>query len=181
MGRYQIDCELWSASRADFLNEILFGNMNQILKAVLPSIAGEYLSGVDFNTVKASFAGEISMENIALNPALFKKQGLPFLIKYSNIRKLEINVQWLKAKSEPGVVKMSDIHLLLVPSPLSKSDPTEQRIDFLDEITKQCYTKVKSLNNKGESGALSGLKTVIVDNLQVCSLLRRSNCIIELV
>lgn len=143
--------------------------MNHILKAVLPSLAGEYLSGVDFNSIKTSYlTGEISIENVALNPSIFQKQGLPFLVNYSNIGKLEIKVPWLKAKSEPSVVKIRDMHILMTMAAPNKVEPLTQRIAFLDEITKQCYAKVKALDSKeGKEGAFAGLKVAIIDNLQV--------------
>lgn len=156
---HQIDSNLFFISKR---------KMNQIIKAVLPQLAGDYLQGVDFNSIKSSFSGEISMENIALNPTLLQKHGIPFNVTYSNIKKLEAKVPWLKAKSEPSVVKITDMCLLMTLAEPNKVDPLTQRTNFLDEITKQCYAKVKALDGKDNSGGpFAGMKVAIVDNLQV--------------
>lgn len=143
--------------------------MNYLLKYLVPTLLGDYIEGIDYNNVKTSyFSGQISLQNIALKKDIFTKKGIPLDIQYSIIGKLELRVPWLKVRKEPIVVTVNDMYLIITLSDPQKIDPIRQRLFFMNEISRACYEKTKSMDTQDENkGNFSSMKINILDNLQI--------------
>lgn len=143
--------------------------MNYLLKYLVPTLLGDYIEGVDYDNIKTSyFSGLISLQNISLKKDIFTKKGIPLDISYSTIGQLELRIPWLKVRKEPILVTVNDLYLVITLSDPQKIDPVRQRIFFMNEISRACYEKTKSIDAQEEkSGNFSSVKVNILDNVQV--------------
>jgi N-terminal region of Chorein or VPS13 len=65
--------------------------MDYVLRYVLPSLLGNYISGIDKNNMRTNFfSGKVSLEKVFLNPNLLNSLQIPVKIVYSDIGKLEL-------------------------------------------------------------------------------------------
>ena len=144
--------------------------MNHILKFLIPTLLGDYVEGLDYNNIKASyFSGEVILENFSLRKNIFSQKGIPLDIAYSLVGKLELRVPWLKVRKEPIAATLSDVYMIITPSDALKIDPLRQRASLMNEISSKCYKQIKPNENKEEGkGGFSEMKINIIDNIQVC-------------
>lgn len=145
--------------------------MEHILQYILPSILGDFIQGIDKNHMKTNLlSGKVSLQGVSLNPAILKTLNLPSKIIYSNIGKFEIKIPWLQRLKQPMEIYLEDLFVILEPtSSVDDFDIVEERIKFLNALTKECRNKLKNLNqdpNK-EGSSMDYYKILILDNLQV--------------
>lgn len=143
--------------------------MNYLLKYIVPTLLGDYIHGIDYDSIKTSyFSGEISLENISLKKDIFIKKGIPLSIVYSVIGKLELKIPWLKVRKEPLVATLRDMYIVIALSNPKQIDPVRQRAVLMNEISKACYEKIGSNDAQGENKKnISAMKINIIDNIQV--------------
>lgn len=148
--------------------------MDYVLRYVLPSLLGNFISGIDKNNMRTKFfSGKVSLEKVFLNPNLLKSLQIPVKIVFSDIGKLELKIPWMKRLKEPIEIYLEDVCVLLeAVESMEDYDIVSERISFLDRLTEQIMTKVKSLDESAknkEGGSLSYYKVLILDNFQVKS------------
>lgn len=61
----------------------------------------------------------MSLENLRLSKDLFVLLGLPFTIKYSKVRKLQVNVPYTNLSSVPVSIILKSLILVVEPLPRS--------------------------------------------------------------
>ena len=147
--------------------------MELVLQYVLPSILGDFIQGIDKNHMKTNFfSGKVTLQGVSLNPGILKSLNLPTKIKYSNIGKLELKIPWVQRLKQPIEVYLEDLLVILeANSSLDDADIVEERIKFLDALTKECRNKLRTLNQDAskEGSSMDYYKVLILDNLQVNS------------
>jgi vacuolar protein sorting-associated protein 13A/C len=146
--------------------------MEHILQYILPSILGDFIQGIDKNHMKTNFlSGKVTLQGVSLNPAIVKSLNLPTKMIYSSIGKFEIKIPWLQRLKQPIEIYLEDLFVILEPtSTLEDFDIVEERIKFLEALTKECRNQLRNLNQDGSKEAASSMdyyKVLILDNMQV--------------
>uniref|UniRef100_A0A0N5BPS6 Ricin B-type lectin domain-containing protein n=1 Tax=Strongyloides papillosus TaxID=174720 RepID=A0A0N5BPS6_STREA len=88
-----------------------------LLALVLNRYVGEYLD--DINTDNLSIAllsGQVELENVPLKKSALSKLELPLSLKSGVVGKLTLTIPITSLRSEPWIVKLSDVLILLEPS-----------------------------------------------------------------
>jgi len=145
--------------------------MELILQYVLPSILGDFISGIDKNHMKTNFlSGKVSLQGVSLNPAIVQNMNLPLKIVYSNIGQLEMKIPWLQRMKQPMELYLEDLLVILEQdSTVGDFNIIDERVKFLDALLKECKNKLATLNKdlKKEESSMDYYKVLILDNLQV--------------
>ena len=145
--------------------------MELVLQYILPSILGDFIQGIDKNHMKTNFfSGKVTLQGVSLNPGILKSLNLPTKMVYSNIGKLELKIPWVQRLKQPIEVYLEDLFVILEPnSNLDDFNIIQERIKFLDALTKECRNKLRNLNQDAqkEGGSMDYYKVLILDNLQV--------------
>lgn len=146
--------------------------MDYVLRYVLPSLLGNFISGIDKNNMRTSFfSGKVSLEKVFLNPNLLKSLQIPVKIVFSDIGKLELKIPWMKRLKEPIEIYLEDVCILLESvESMEDFDIAAERVRFLERLTEQISEKIKTIDESSQSkegGSLSYYKVLILDNFQV--------------
>ncbi|RZK04452.1 MAG: hypothetical protein EOO43_22365 [Flavobacterium sp.] len=146
--------------------------MENILQYILPSILGDFISGIDKNHMKTNFfSGKVALQGVSINPAILRNMNLPLKIVYSNIGQLEIKIPWLQKMKQPTEIYLEDLFVIMEEDgEIGDFNIIDERVKFLDALLKECKNKLKSLDKdlqKEESSLMDYYKVLILDNLQV--------------
>jgi Vacuolar protein sorting-associated protein len=148
--------------------------MEKLLQFILPSFVGDFIQGIDRETLKANFLkGKVSLKDISLNPSMLSKLGAPFRIVYSNIGNLEMNIPWLKGFKQPIELCLEDFLVLIEPNEdIKEVDIVEEKMKLLDRVTEfvSINPNEASKPEKKSEGLFTYYKLLILDNIQVASL-----------
>ena len=72
----------------------------KIIENLLKSILGEYIENLDPKKLSVSiWSGNIVLQDLRLKTDIFKKIGLPFILKLGVIKKLELEIPWTRLSS----------------------------------------------------------------------------------
>jgi Vacuolar protein sorting-associated protein len=148
--------------------------MQHVLQYLLPSILGDFIQGIDKKRIRTNFfTGKISLKEVSLNPDLVAHLGYPIRHVYSFIGNLEVRIPWVKKLKEPIEIVLDDLFLLVEPTEkMDDFDIIEERIKFLNKLTKECITKLKNLEKekykRGEPAPY--YRILILDNFRVINL-----------
>uniref|UniRef100_A0A0N5AAX4 Ricin B-type lectin domain-containing protein n=1 Tax=Syphacia muris TaxID=451379 RepID=A0A0N5AAX4_9BILA len=91
--------------------------LENLVTWVLNNYVGEYLENL--NTDQLSIAilqGQVELENVPFKKTALKKFDIPVQVKSGLIGKLTLSVPLTRIRSEPWVLKMSDLLILLEPA-----------------------------------------------------------------
>ncbi|KAH7710836.1 Protein C25H3.11 [Aphelenchoides avenae] len=84
---------------------------------VLNNYVGEYLENLNADQISvALLQGQVELENVPLKKSALRKFDIPVQVKSGVIGKLTLSVPITHIRSEPWVLKMSDLLILLGPS-----------------------------------------------------------------
>lgn len=87
---------------------------------VLNNYVGEYLENLNADQISiALLQGQVELENVPLKKTALKKLDIPLEVKSGIIGKLTLTVPIAHIRSEPWVLQMNDLLILLGP----QSDP----------------------------------------------------------
>ena len=138
---------------------------------MLPSMLGDYILGIDSDHMKTDFfSGKVSLQGLAINPAIVKSFNLPFKIVYSNISTLNVKIPWMQRLKKPTKIDIDNVQVVLESATLTDSiDVFKERLRFLSILTEECRAKLRALNqeNKKNETTIDHCKTLIFDNFQV--------------
>ncbi|VDK63042.1 unnamed protein product [Onchocerca ochengi] len=155
--------------------------LENLVAWVLNNYVGEYLENL--NTDQLSIAllqGQVELENVPLKKSALCKFDVPLKIKSGVLGKLTLSVPLTRLRSEPWLIKMSDLLILLEPSTSVRYDienveiyeqnRKEQQLEDLEKYHKRQLLNYWGLPNDSASeqnwwGA--SLVSAIVNNIQL--------------
>nr|CDP97328.1 Bm2386 [Brugia malayi] len=156
--------------------------LENLVAWVLNNYVGEYLENL--NTDQLSIAllqGQVELENVPLKKSALRKFDIPLKVKSGLLGKLTLSVPLTRLRSEPWVIKMSDLLVLLEPSTSVRYDvenveiyeqaKKEQQLEDLEKYHKRqllSYWGLPSPDSASEQNWWgASLVSTIVNNIQL--------------
>lgn len=88
-----------------------------LLAGVINRHIKPYFEGIDASQLTGSiFGGGVTLTDLQIRPTLFEHLGIPFHVVAGRCGKLEVQYSLTKLYSEPVVVILKDLHILIKPS-----------------------------------------------------------------
>ncbi|KAL2104176.1 hypothetical protein ACEWY4_001044 [Coilia grayii] len=142
---------------------------------VLNTYLGKYVSNL--NTDQLSIAllkGAVELENLPLRKDALREFDLPFEVKAGFIGKITLQIPFYRPHSEPWVISMSQLNLIIGPARPQEFDEEKEKEaehERKKQLLKALEDKWKSeCEQKGESywySATASLVTRIVENIEL--------------
>ncbi|XP_072305384.1 intermembrane lipid transfer protein VPS13D isoform X2 [Eucyclogobius newberryi] len=142
---------------------------------VLNTYLGKYVSNL--NTDQLSIAllkGAVELENLPLRKDALREFDLPFEVKAGFIGKITLQIPFYKPHSEPWVISMSQLNLIIGPSPLQEYDAqaeAEEERERKRRLLQALEDKFRSeCEQRGESywySVTASVVTRIVENIEL--------------
>nr|XP_033942121.1 vacuolar protein sorting-associated protein 13D [Pseudochaenichthys georgianus] len=142
---------------------------------VLNTYLGKYVSNL--NTDQLSIAllkGAVELENLPLRKDALREFDLPFEVKAGFIGKITLQIPFYRPHSDPWVISMSQLNLIIGPIQLQEYDGEKEREEERERKTrllKALEDKFKSeCEQRGESywySATASAVTRIVENIEL--------------
>ncbi|XP_077474724.1 intermembrane lipid transfer protein VPS13D isoform X1 [Stigmatopora argus] len=142
---------------------------------VLNTYLGKYVSNL--NTDQLSIAllkGAVELENLPLRKDALKEFDLPFEVKTGFIGKITLQIPFYRPHSDPWVISMSQLHLIIGPAIPQEYDDEKEKEEQRERkkcLLKTLEDKFKSeCEQKGESywyTVTASVVTRIVENIEL--------------
>ncbi|XP_037627753.1 vacuolar protein sorting-associated protein 13D isoform X4 [Sebastes umbrosus] len=142
---------------------------------VLNTYLGKYVSNL--NTDQLSIAllkGAVELENLPLRKDALREFDLPFEVKAGFIGKITLQIPFYRPHSDPWVISMSQLNLIIGPAQLQEYDGEKEREEERERKTrllKALEDKFKSeCEQRGESywySVTASVVTRIVENIEL--------------
>ncbi|XP_077367984.1 intermembrane lipid transfer protein VPS13D isoform X2 [Festucalex cinctus] len=142
---------------------------------VLNTYLGKYVSNL--NTDQLSIAllkGAVELENLPLRKDALKEFDLPFEVKTGFIGKITLQIPFYRPHSDPWVISMSQLNLIIGPAHLREYDDEKEKQEQRERkkyLLKTLEEKFKSeCEQKGESywySVTASVVTRIVENIEL--------------
>ncbi|XP_078806203.1 intermembrane lipid transfer protein VPS13D isoform X4 [Oryzias latipes] len=142
---------------------------------VLNTYLGKYVSNL--NTDQLSIAllkGAVELENLPLRKDALREFDLPYEVKAGFIGKITLQIPFYRPHSDPWVISMSQLNLIIGPAPPQEYDEEKEREDENERkkhLLKALEDKFKcECEQKGESywySVTASLVTRIVENIEL--------------
>ncbi|XP_070696419.1 intermembrane lipid transfer protein VPS13D [Pempheris klunzingeri] len=142
---------------------------------VLNTYLGKYVSNL--NTDQLSIAllkGAVELENLPLRKDALREFDLPFEVKAGFIGKITLQIPFYRPHSDPWVISMSQLNLIIGPVQLQEYDGEKEREEERERkkrLLKALEDKFKSeCEQRGESywySATASVVTRIVENIEL--------------
>uniref|UniRef100_A0A672LEB6 Vacuolar protein sorting 13 homolog D n=1 Tax=Sinocyclocheilus grahami TaxID=75366 RepID=A0A672LEB6_SINGR len=131
---------------------------------VLNTYLGKYVSNL--NTDQLSIAllkGAVELENLPLRKDALRGFDLPFEVKAGVIGKITLQIPFYRPHSDPWVICMSQLNLIIGPAPPQEYDEVREREAEREQSKSEC-------EQKGESywySVTASVVTRIVENIEL--------------
>ncbi|XP_065141972.1 intermembrane lipid transfer protein VPS13D isoform X2 [Paramisgurnus dabryanus] len=142
---------------------------------VLNTYLGKYVSNL--NTDQLSIAllkGAVELENLPLRKDALRELDVPFEVKAGVIGKITLQIPFYRPHSDPWVICMSQLNLIIGPAPPQEYDEEQERKaerEQKQQLLKALEEKWKSeCEQKGESywySVTASVVTRIVENIEL--------------
>lgn len=142
---------------------------------VLNTYLGKYVSNL--NTDQLSIAllkGAVELENLPLRKDALREFDLPFEVKAGFIGKITLQIPFYRPHSEPWVISMSQLNLIIGPTPLQEYDADKEAQEERERkkrLLKALEDKFRSeCEQRGESywyTVTASVVTRIVENIEL--------------
>uniref|UniRef100_A0A8C4H619 Vacuolar protein sorting 13 homolog D n=1 Tax=Dicentrarchus labrax TaxID=13489 RepID=A0A8C4H619_DICLA len=142
---------------------------------VLNTYLGKYVSNL--NTDQLSIAllkGAVELENLPLRKDALREFSLPFEVKAGFIGKITLQIPFYRPHSDPWVISMSQLNLIIGPAQLQEYDAEKEREEERERkrrLLKALEDKFKSeCEQRGESywySVTASVVTRIVENIEL--------------
>ncbi|XP_035500343.2 vacuolar protein sorting-associated protein 13D isoform X1 [Scophthalmus maximus] len=142
---------------------------------VLNTYLGKYVSNL--NTDQLSIAllkGAVELENLPLRKDALREFDLPFEVKAGFIGKITLQIPFYRPHSDPWVISMSQLNLIIGPAQLQEYDAEREREEERERkkrLLRALEDKFKSeCEQRGESywySATASVVTRIVENIEL--------------
>ncbi|KAM6924954.1 intermembrane lipid transfer protein VPS13D [Xenentodon cancila] len=142
---------------------------------VLNTYLGKYVSNL--NTDQLSIAllkGAVELENLPLRKDALREFDLPFEVKAGFIGKITLQIPFYRPHSDPWVISMSELNLIIGPAQLQEYNAESEREE--DRQRKKCLLKAledkfkSECEQRGESywySVTASVVTRIVENIEL--------------
>ncbi|CAD8204171.1 unnamed protein product [Paramecium pentaurelia] len=142
----------------------------KLIENLLQSILGEYIEGLDQQSLKVGiWSGEAKIENLKLKSDAFIKLDLPFIVKYSRLGTLNLNIPWKNLASAPIKANLDTLYLIITPQ--QASDWKFGSITGADKLIQVDQFKQKLLeriaNKEQQDGMMQRIIIRVIENLQI--------------
>ncbi len=88
----------------------------RIASVILTRYLGDYLEGISSDHLKLSLlSGAVEFENVILKKSILRQFAVPLDIKEGWIDKVQVNIPWLHLASQPTVITLEGIYLVINP------------------------------------------------------------------
>ena len=102
--------------------------LEDVVASVLGQYSDKYLQDFDANALKISWTkGDVTLNNLTLKPSAFRDLHPKIRVVSGHIRQLKIKISYLRLKSEPVLIKVDGLLVLLGTS--EGADITREEID----------------------------------------------------
>ncbi|CAK68476.1 unnamed protein product (macronuclear) [Paramecium tetraurelia] len=142
----------------------------KLIENILQQVLGEYIDGLDQQSLKVGiWSGEAKIENLRLKPDAFIKLDLPFLVKYSKLGTLNLNIPWKNLASAPIKANLDTLYLIL--NPQEAHDWKFGCVTGADKLIEVDSFKQKLLerisNKEQQDGMMQRIIIRVIENLQI--------------
>ena len=96
--------------------------LDGIASSLLSRLLGDFVTGFENSNVKFSLSGELTLTNLQLKQSALDKLRLPIKVKAGTLSKLHLRVPWRSLGSQPAVVDIDGLFLLVTPATRSQDD-----------------------------------------------------------
>uniref|UniRef100_A0A915ASC0 Vacuolar protein sorting-associated protein 13D n=5 Tax=Parascaris univalens TaxID=6257 RepID=A0A915ASC0_PARUN len=156
--------------------------LENLVAWVLNTYVGEYLENLNTNQLSiALLQGQVELENVPLKKTALRKFDIPLQVRSGLLGKLTLSVPLTHIRSEPWVVKMSDLLVLLEPTHGGKYDveavevyeqsKKEQQLEELEKFHKKQLLLNAGLPTEDDRAQQSwwgaSLVSAVVNNVQL--------------
>ncbi|XP_017292232.1 vacuolar protein sorting-associated protein 13D isoform X2 [Kryptolebias marmoratus] len=149
--------------------------LESLVAWVLNTYLGKYVSNL--NTDQLSIAllkGAVELENLPLRKDALREFDLPFEVKAGFIGKISLQIPFYRPHSDPWVISMSQLNLIIGPTQPQEYDAEKEREEEKERkklLLKALEDKFKSeCEQRGESywySVTASLVTRIVENIEL--------------
>ena len=88
----------------------------KIVSDVLSKFLGKYIEGLNKESLKiAIWSGEVSLTHLQIKKEALDLVDVPVNIKGGVVGKLYMSIPWRKVMTEPLVLRLSDVHVIIGP------------------------------------------------------------------
>ena len=93
----------------------------KIVADLLSKVLGGYIKGLDAKDLNiALWGGKVELHDLDVNPSAVDSLDIPFCLAAGTLGHLHISVPWKNLLSEPTVLHLKDLFVLLRPSSAQK-------------------------------------------------------------
>ena len=129
-----------------------------LVSSLLTRYFGKYLRGLESENLRVSLtSGEVTLENVALKTSALDDLLLPITIKSGSVGRLNVTVPWRSLRTEPVVIRLERIFVVVAPTPRSSHDPEAYALKTLN--TKRYRLQIAEMmadSSEAENGAGGG-------------------------
>ncbi|VDN01283.1 unnamed protein product [Thelazia callipaeda] len=155
--------------------------LETLVAKVLNNYLGEYLENLNTDQLNiALLQGQVELENVPLKKSALRKFDIPLQVKSGLLGKLTLSVPLTRLRSEPWIIKMSDLLVLLEPSSFMRYDvenvelyeqaKKEQQLEDLEKSHRQLlnYMGLPKLDGGGgQNWWGASLVSTIINNIKL--------------
>ncbi|CAD8126178.1 unnamed protein product [Paramecium sonneborni] len=142
----------------------------KLIENLLQSILGEYIEGFDQQSIKVGILnGKTKIENLRFKSDTFIKLHFPFIVKFSKLGILNLNIPWKNLASSPIIANLDTLYLVLIPQQINEW--SFHQITALDKLIEIDNFKQKLLdriyNKESQDNMIQRFIIRIIENLQI--------------
>lgn len=117
-----------------------------VASAILGKILGDYVTGFESKNLKFSFSGELELSNLQLKQTALDGLDLPIKIKAGFLSKLFLSVPWRNLGSQPGIIRIEKIFVLVGPASVASVRSAWGKLYFFlerDSLFSELFNMIK--------------------------------------
>jgi len=161
---------------------MLSSGIESIAVALLTKYLGKYVCGLQKENLKLSIgSGNVVLENLELRKEAIDELELPVNIKHGYLGKLSLSLSWKNFASQPAIISIDRLFLIVGPKPSSEYKEAAERIELINKKRKlklaELFSKQQqqqqdqgpdAAKNSSSMGSMAkGWLTKIMDNVQI--------------
>ena len=135
--------------------------LGNVVVKFMTKYLSEYIETLDKSQMEMEiWKGQATFEDLVILPTAFSTHLLPFVVKKGIIKNVKLNFPWKKLSSEPCVVEISDVYILL-------NLDLEVLIKKDLQAKQSAIHKEELMTKEEEKGTWNSLLTNIYENLKI--------------
>ncbi|GAB1600262.1 intermembrane lipid transfer protein VPS13D [Argonauta hians] len=150
--------------------------LNRLAAWVVNNYIGEYVENLNRDSVYVGLlAGAVQLDDLILKKDVFNQFGLPLQLKKGMIRKITLKIPVTRIQSEPWVITMEGVYIIVEPMKHADCDKIERKKLYQSSKQLALETVDDMLKQSGKSKAsssswlvtLTSVASNILENLQL--------------